>query len=151
MTEASPTPQPSTSPVGDPRFVLAAGLLLVVIIGMLAFLWLRERRTRMGLEADLARVQKGASDDSTLRALQGLMSQGGAVGSAGGVEAFSWTKDREGEPLKAVVDGRACMAVRITREAGERLGFRPGDVICVPDSAAGKPGQAASAPARATP
>lgn len=149
MTEATEAPKPSASPVGDPRFVLAVGLLLVVIIGMLAFLWLRERRTRIGLEEQVTQSRKGTADEATLRA---LFSQVREVPSVGGVEGFSWTKDREGEPLKALVDGKPCMAMRITRQAGERLGFRPGDVICVPESpAATGPGGPASAPARGTP
>ena len=147
MTQATQTSEPSTPPAGDGRFVLAAGVLLVLIIAMLAFLWLRERKTRMGLENDLARVRKETAQNlDVMQALQGLTGQPGRTPHAGGIEAFSWLTDREGDAVKAVVDGQPCMAVRITREAGERLGFRPGDVVCVAAaSAATRP--AASAPA----
>ncbi len=153
MTEPSNTPEQSTPPnaivaaAGDARFVLAVGLMLVLIIGMLAFLWQRERKTRVGLESDLAQVRKDAQQ--RMQALQGLMGQA-APSSVGGVEPFSWLKDRDAAPAaKAVVDGLPYAAVRITGEAGERLGFRPGDVICV--SAAGATDKAASAPAPARP
>ena len=149
MTEASNTSEPAVSPAGDPRFVLAVGVMLVLIIGMLAYLWLRERRTRIGLESDLAEVRKRTSE---MQVLQALMGQAGAT-AGGGVEAFSWLKDRDAAPdAKATVDGQPYAAVRITREAGERLGFRPGDLILVSKTpTATAPAVTASAPARASP
>ena len=107
MTQAIQTPEPSTPPAGDGRFVLAVGVLLVLIIAMLAFLWLRERKTRMGLENDLAQVRKDAQNLDVMQALQGLTGQAGRTPHAGGVEAFSWLTDREGDSaVKAVVDGQ---------------------------------------------
>lgn len=157
MTEPSNAPEQSTSPAtgaaGDARFVLAVGVLLVVIIGMLAFLWMRERRTRIGLENDLAEVRKDSMQRMTaMQALQGLMAQTASPGAGGGVELFSWQRDRVGD-VKALVEGQPCAGVRITRQAGERLGFRPGDVICVSTTATVEaPVDApASAPARTAP
>ena len=149
MTQPSNASEPSTPPSpaacagGDVRFVLAVVILLVLIIGMLAFLWLRERRTRIGLQSDLVQVRKEDGQRmNAMQALQGLMAQASVPGEGGGGELFSWQKDRVAD-VKVVVDGQPCPGVRISQQAGVRLGFRPGDVICVSTA----PPATASAPA----
>ena len=94
-------------------------------------------------EDELALARKDdAQRMSAMQALQGLMAQASVPGEGGGGELFSWQKDRVAD-VKVVVDGQPFAGVRITREAGERLGFRPGDVICVSTA----PPATASAPA----
>ncbi|MCP4375893.1 MAG: hypothetical protein GY794_06940 [bacterium] len=68
-----PTEPPSTSSVGNPGYLVFVGVLLVVIIGSLGFLWARERRHRVAAEQKIINLrnenQALRNDNKALRAI----------------------------------------------------------------------------------
>ena len=69
-------PEPPTSQSGDnPAHLMYVGILLVLIIGLLAVLWTRERRIRVAAEQNVANLRQ---ENQTLRK---------AMGAIGGFQA----------------------------------------------------------------
>ncbi len=116
---------------GDARFNIVVAVLLVLIMASLSGLWLIERNRRVRAERALADFQ-----GQQLQA-QALLSQFAiahakeqAPGGAGAGESFR----RESLESEAVVmEGKDRTMFKISPEAGEKLGFRAGDIIFVTD------------------
>lgn len=161
------TPGKSRAASSDTRFVLAVAVLLVVVIGMLAVLWLRERRERVsaqekaaaaatqlaGLNAELAGAKK---ENAALRMLLQQLEpppMPASPDAPAAVAPFSWSRDRvTGGPDRAVMDKHPMVVLSISAQAGERLGFRPGDLVYVAPAPASQPASGpASAPAPVLP
>jgi len=116
---------------GDARFNIVVAVLLVLIMASLSGLWLIERNRRVRAERALADFQ-----GQQLQA-QALLSQFAAAhakeqspGPAGAGESFR----RESLESEAVVmEGKDRTMFKISPDAGEKLGFRAGDIIFVAD------------------
>ncbi|HUU22519.1 MAG TPA: hypothetical protein VM389_08285 [Phycisphaerae bacterium] len=125
------------------QFIGIAGLL-VLIIALLAVLWVRERKARIGAENEAARLSQRVKTLERF-ALMGLASpaESGPAGAAEGGEVRP--VQRDDLPVEHVeFMGRKTPVLHISPAAGQRFGFLPGDVIVV-----GRP--AASQPARDRP
>ena len=72
-------PEPPTSQSGDnPAHLMYVGILLVLIIGLLAVLWTRERRRRVAAEQEVSNLRHLRQENQTLRK---------AMGAIGGFQA----------------------------------------------------------------
>lgn len=127
---------------GEGRQVLWIGGLLVLVIALLVVLWVRERTRRARAEASVAQLQERLA---ILQQLGGISLGPGALGGlsmgGGGVQPIR-RDDLAGEEGQFL--GRAATILRISAEAGTRLGFRPGDVVVVGE----RPQPPASRPSR---
>ncbi len=121
---------PSDQPGGatsQPALQLALiGGLLVLIIALLAFLWMRERSRRFEAEIRLAelsqKMSQSMSQDPVAEFLRKM--------SIRKIPAQVQGVRREDLPAKRVdLDGRSRRLFRVSAAAGERMGFLPGDVI----------------------
>lgn len=99
-------------------------LLLIVMIGCLAFLWIKERNQHRACQAVLLDYQQKQGG------LVALLKQG--ISSYAAPVQPDEKKTRE-----ATVDGQRRAVVVIESHAGKRLGFAPGDVIVVQPAEAG--------------
>ena len=64
-------PEPPASPSGaSPAHLMYVGILLVLIIGLLAVLWTRERRLRVAAEQNVANLRH---ENQTLRKAMGAI------------------------------------------------------------------------------
>jgi len=117
--------EPSNQPTvlrADGRYLATIGILLVLIIGLLAALWVRERRRRRRTEGQYASLR--AQHDG----LRGTLGQ--LLGTGGGRPGPSVRRDDL--PTETVtINGRERLALRISAAAGRRFGFRPGDIVLV--------------------
>lgn len=93
-------------------------LLLIVMIGCLAFLWFTERNQHRACVAVIADYQQKQSGLAELLK-QGLSSYVAPL------------RAEEKTSREAVLDGQRRAVVVIESNAGKRLGFAPGDVIFV--------------------
>ncbi len=133
MTDDSP--QLPTRTVVDYKFLVTVAALLIVIIATLAMLWTRERRDRLTAEKDLAVMYKREAG------IQQILSKMPLNATA------AQPVQREDLPTQEVtVGGQQRTAFVLGPSAGERLGFKPGDVIVVSQPPQTTP--AATAPAR---
>jgi hypothetical protein len=126
-------PTPSQDQSNTWFFVVAAGMM-VVIMGLLAGLWLRERQraVRAQRELKLVRSQKGAA------ALGPILQQALRDGSL-----LAQVVRADLDTQQVDLDGRSVMALKLPAETAQDMGFVPGDVILVQQSAP----TAATAPA----
>ena len=123
-------PPPAPKPIVDVKYFAFVGGLLVLIIGLLAVLWMRERTARIACRQELAtHVCPSESLDQLLRRAM---------------------QERQGPPMAIQpedylppqtirLNGRPTTALRISVSAGLRLGLRAGHVIIVSPAPAGAP------------
>lgn len=142
---------------GGPAFLIVVGVLMLFIIGMLAVLWSRERARRIEAEGDAqAAIEKLHKVESFL--MKGMLGGGDAKAQlqSATAEALPRSKPVNREdlvPAAVTLDGRSREAFTISPAAGERMGFRGGDVIIVSPAGPTLHGQDAHAterPATAT-
>ncbi len=117
---------PSDQPGGEtsqPALQLALiGGLLVVIIALLSFLWMRERSRRFEAEIRLAELSQKTSQDPVAELLR-KMAIRKTLAPDHGIR-------RDDMPVQRVkLDGRSRRLFRVSAAAGEQMGFLPGDVI----------------------
>ncbi len=121
----------------DGKYQIAVGILMVLIIGSLAALWVMERNRRVKAEKNLAKQRQRSPLQAALQqmaASQIPIGRDGAEPTAAGllredilcVEKVKW-------------EGRARALVRINASAGRRLGFQPGDLVDVAQKPATMP------------
>jgi hypothetical protein len=121
MENSQPQPQNETAQVGQGYLYIVAVLLLTVI-GSLAYLWFAERNARVACQrqmgdqvARLATVNKSMMDFL----------------NAGMAGYTTPAQKEEKSAMEATVDGRRRGVVAIDESVGRRLGFAGGDVIFV--------------------
>jgi len=133
MTETNPADRPDPAKA-DGRYFVAVGVLLVIIIAALAALWLMERSRRQEAQQRLADVARAQS----FGPMQALMAPRPPTlhGAGGAVEPIR-REDQYTRPV--TLDGAKTVGVFISAEAGQRLGFAPGDVVVVARAAATRP------------
>ena len=130
MTELPPAGEPKAvaSATIDGKYVMIVAVLMMMIIGALGALWIRERRGRLAAEETVAQqqtmIQQISTQSLTASALQQMIQPRG--------EGVQPVLPAECE-LKAVqLDGQARTAIVISPEAGRRIGsFREGTVLIV--------------------
>ena len=103
----------------EARHLAIVGGLLIVIIASLAALWGTERYRRNLAEGYLSDMHAKNSRLSEAAAQMALSAQGRPVRRA----------DLPTEEV--MLDGRRRIAFRLGEDAGQRMGFAPGDVIMV--------------------
>lgn len=114
--------QREPQPRADSRQLVIVGGLMLLIIGLLAFLWTRERSRRVTAQRQLAVLHQ--RHDALNTTLANVL-----VGRA---EDSSRKVRREDLPQEqALLNGKKATVMRISATAGERMGFRPGDIIIV--------------------
>ena len=115
-------------PASEYRFFVTVALLLVVIIVTLAALWRIERSKRFAAEEQLAQFQQKQLGDI----LGKMMTER--------VPPPPQTVQRDVLPMQNLsIDGQMRAAFLLGAAAGERIGFKPGDVIIVSQAAATMP------------
>ena len=129
-TSQSDQRRPASS---DGRYNLIVVVMLVVIIGLLAVLWMRERTRRITAETELGKYgeQQAAVAKMLESRIPDSLGPGLIVDSTGQAESWKVRLDEVVAKGDVVLDGKQRMGVTITAQAGERLGFAPGDVIIV--------------------
>ena len=115
QSKARPTDEPSGP---DAKYLAVVGGLLIIIIGVLATLWLRERARRTSAENLTARLRV-----ENKLAGQVFLSQ--HIGRVEPLGRSDWTL-RQG-----TFDGRSRQVFVVEAKAGRRIGLRPGDVAVV--------------------
>ena len=126
--------EPSLSPPNDQakgrpqepnvRFFMIVGVLLLIIIALLAGLWLRERVRATAAERDLRRLR--ARNEYLEAMIKQLVLD----------QTLPLRIDRAGLDAEEVrVNSREVTALRLPAAVAEAIGFRPGDVILVEQSA----------------
>ena len=123
-------PSPATRPIVDVKYFAFVGGLLVLIIGLLAVLWTRERTARIAYRRQLTThvCQPESLEQLFQRAMQERQGPSRAI------------QPEDHLPPKAIsLNGRQTTALRITAAAGQRLGLRAGDVIIVAPAPASAP------------
>ena len=145
MSESSQNQQRQGRPF---NFSLIVSGLFVVIIALLAVLWKSERSARIGAEQDLAKMLQEyrlRGEQQTLHAELGRML---AARRAQTVAPFG--REDLVATKKMDLNGKDRQVLEINAEAGQRLGFRAGDVIVVSEAptARTQPAGAASTPPR---
>ncbi len=121
--------QPSTDQA-DTRYLLIVGGLLMVIIATMCLLWMRERGKRIEAENKLANINsRDAKLQSVLSQLVGEPGEGMRPGPAG----VTMRPIERGDlrPAAGTLNGEAAQVFEVSASAGERIGFRPGDVVRV--------------------
>ena len=117
--------QPAAS--SDGRFVATVGVLLVVIIVALGWLWIKERRARIAAQQEQAETVSNNSG----KAMQSLMER---LKSGEGTAAVAPPIRRDDLPAQTIdLQGRQHTLFHVSQAAGNRMGFKAGDVIVVLD------------------
>ncbi|MFP4106702.1 MAG: hypothetical protein ACLFVU_11505 [Phycisphaerae bacterium] len=121
---AGPDPEkgrPTGEKSADSFYLIAVGLLLLMIIGSLTYLWLNERKRRRRAEQAVGIMQK--------QTLGQMMGPGAMRGlDSDGVEPIR----RDDLPSVMMnIDGELRRVVLVGAQAGSRVGFQPGDVVIV--------------------
>lgn len=133
------TEQPTSPDQADTKYLIIVGGLLMVIIATMCLLWMRERGKRMEAESKLAEINsRDAKVQSVLSQLMGGEpgeSMRPAVASARPVERGDL------RPVAGTLNGEAVQVFEVSASAGERIGFRPGDVVRVATLPATSPSQ----------
>jgi hypothetical protein len=108
--------------------------MLILIIVLLGFLWMRERSARVAAQAEINRLRNASPFQALGGKLPGMLLPPQVTGGAGvGVERGDLPQDR------GVLDGRQVTVLRLGASGGKRLGFEPGDVIVVSSEPATAP------------
>ena len=117
---------------GDGKFLAAVGVLTLIILATLVFLWQRERRARLEAEQQSA-------DTRMFRNM--LTPRGGVLpfapgGADEGADEHAGPVNRADLPVETVEwRDRQRPLLRISASAGLRFGFLPGDLVDVGDDA----------------
>lgn len=119
-------PQNEISQVGQGYLYIVAVLLLTVI-GSLAYLWFAERNARVACQTQM-RDQVARLSNANKSMMDFLN-----TGMAGSTTP---AQKEEKSAMEATVDGRRRGAITIEESVGRRLGFAGGDVIFVKKSPA---------------
>jgi hypothetical protein len=114
----------------DTRFVLIAAGLLVLIMGTMAVLWLRERNRRQEAERQLVET-RGQLRQLLGAQVQGMLGGGAPSGPAVPVDQMQFER--------VTLDGEPVRAIRIPAATARPLGLRPGDVLLVSEAPATRP------------
>jgi hypothetical protein len=133
MENSQPPPQNEAPQVGQGYLYIVAVLLLTVI-GSLAYLWFAERNARVSCQ-----VQMGDQVARLAKANRSMMD----IFSKGESQYVAPAQTEEKSAMEATVDGRRRNVIAIDETVGRRLGFAGGDVILVkkvPTTAATAPG-----------
>lgn len=127
---------------GPPGWVVVG--LLLLIFGLLTFMWYRERKGRISWQQKAIEL----SETVTLMQQSAPMMQQMAAQAA---DRHGGPVRRDDLPTRTVqVDGQPRTAVLISATAGQRMGFLPGDWVIVAEAPAPEPATpAATAPATA--
>jgi len=118
------TDRPDQTDQPGPKYLAVVGSLLLLIIVSLAVLWQTETRRRRDAVRRLAELQAkyGRIEGVLGDALTNASRQAGPV-------------RREDLPAETMeLNGREVVALRLGAAAGERFGFRPGDLILVAET-----------------
>ena len=136
-----PPPDVNTSAESDgPPGWVVVGLLLL-IFGLLTFMWYRERQGRLGWQKKAIEL----SETLTLMQQSGPMMQQMAAQAA---QRHGQGVRRDDLPTRTVnVDGQSRTAILVSASAGRRMGFLPGDWVIVAGAPQSPP---TTAPAPAT-
>ena len=134
MMESIETP-PADEPGRKDWHLTLVLALMVIIMASLGALWMLERRRRTDAERELAEaLQQSRQMQATMGRIMGGGLRLPGAGATGAVR-------REDLPVEMrTVDGRTTKVLRISASAGERFGFKPGDVIEVAEPA-GEPSE----------
>ena len=113
------------SAAADARFQIIVAALMVLIIAALAGLWLIERNRRIRAERELAEFSQ-----RQLQA-QAMLSQL----AMGGLEPQTTPRINRADlpPELVTLEHMGRTMLKISADAGERLGFLPGDIVFVAD------------------
>lgn len=109
-------------------FVIVTSLMLMIII-LLGWLWMRERRAAASARQELADLRRVAGSNMIgAQKLQSLL--------AGGLQR---PLQRDDLPSETVTwNGRAKQVYRVSAAAGARLGLEPNDVVVVSPAPSGE-------------
>ena len=109
----------------DTRYLAVVGALTVMIIVLLAWLWLHERVALNAARAQLVAARQRSALGMQLQAALGRSLAGPQTQPAGPIQ-------REDLPAETVNwNGSPRPVLRLSAEAGQRLGLRPGDAVLV--------------------
>jgi len=137
-----PTAKDSPARAAEGRQLFLVGGLLVVIVTALAALWLVERARR-------ARAETEAADLRRRQDAQGVLQRLIAGGGLAAEDTPGAVRRGDLPSRSATLDGTPRTVFRISASAGERFGFRPGDVIEVAErQAESRPDDAQDAPGK---
>lgn len=111
-----------TRPQSGAKSLMTVGILLVVIIALLAVLWARERAARITAHRD---ATAATAKYTRMQSALGEMLTKRLDGQIQPVQ-------REDLPARQVdLNGRKRTLLDISAAAGQRMGFRPGDLVLV--------------------
>lgn len=113
---------------GDSKFMLAVGVLMVLLIALLGGLWLRERNARINDVAKIRRAYEAQMPQVTPAispmALQSMLAAPQRESAKLGVADVVAVEQQE-------LSGEMVRVTRITAQAGARIGLEPGQVLLV--------------------
>ncbi|RPI62150.1 MAG: hypothetical protein EHM48_04555 [Planctomycetaceae bacterium] len=132
QTESQLPADQNDKPRQDVGYLILVAALVLLIMGTLTFLWVRERGQRQRAEDALRDAQAAlAQADKQAQAMQLINS----FNTGNTIRAVS----REDLPSQTInISGKDRHVFTIGRAAGERFGFRGGDVVII----AGEPATA---------
>ena len=109
---------PAASAQGPgPAFLAAVGILMVLIIACLAYLWMVERNARMTAQTRSARLAIAN------KSLFDAMSRGQVLVTPVGPDEYTVGQ--------GVLDGRTQRVLSVDESTGRRVGFAAGDIVVV--------------------
>jgi len=122
----------------DAKYLAVVGGLLLLITASMAVLWMNERHRRREAERQLL------ERPPRLKGIEDALAD--AVFASGGSRVTVRPVQREDLPTQMVnLDGRARQALLLSAKAGQRFGFRGGDVVIIapepPGTGGTKPGK----------
>ena len=153
MTSSNvPTLPPAASPTGaapaapfqtatlSAGYLVTVGGLLLLIIGVLAALWMRERNRRVAAERDVSQLLEQSDRDRKMMAQMMMGSIGRQIGPEAEGRAF---QRQDHKPVSVTLDGAKRQAYILPASGARRFGFQAGDVIVVEEDS---PATTSSAP-----
>jgi hypothetical protein len=132
MTDANAPNPPAaqqTSVSFSAGYLLTVGAMLLIIIGVLAALWMRERGARARAEEQVGQLSNLLTQNRNAMA-QLMIGTAGRQAPSEGV-AFRPFEREDHKPVAVTLDGSARQAFVLPASGGRRFGFLPGDVIVV--------------------
>ena len=116
---------------GDGMQFLLMGGLLVVVMGLLAVLWIRERSQRVRWQNEAAQLDRELkSKPSDFQRLFPGATLATSMPAGDGAPAGTICRE-DLQPERVQFQGRLATVFTVSASAGKRIGFRPGDVVVV--------------------
>lgn len=143
------TPQGPPAQAGSNTYFMIVAALLVLIFATMAVLWMRQRSVGLTLTRENAALRQENAD---LQKLKSAFGQALFEGGLGGATAIKPVQ-RDDLPSQTMsLNGQERSVLIVGSQAGERMGFRSGDLILVsqPSIAAGAKAAASSRATAAT-